>query len=572
MAVNKLRIWNEKAKEKIEHCLLSFEGFSSKWWGKLILFASLFLFIVLLHFCFCFKMDGFYTQAQGGYRNETSHVVALALGITVISLTIIFAIYLGILKLLNKRRMIGLLLIITSIVVLLLFGKYNFNNSSFKHDFAVFSNGGHWAIIYDIYQDGEIPAVDLDNQYYQIKFYHATVAYFARFMSLLIPNSDMYITIKTSTGILNLRDHQALETIRIVLAYIGILTFYLIAKIFKELDLKRNVGFIATIICFCIPIFYFVIIGGNNDLFAFFFSLLSLYLALLYRKKRSYVTIIFMAISIACGMESKLNSSIIAVPIAFMFLLEAIKVIKGKDRKENIAFWSQIVVFAVLVFPLALGGHIYNYLVYDEPFGYVLDLERNGTNYMHIDNEFYGFFYRFIAFPSPDLFYGVYNVRAYFPPGSTTSNQYVWGTVDYNVWTAFIKTSLFEEHNPFNIYGTNGFVVFLIYAAYIIFLTCSFIVFFTGIFLLGKYIRDLVMKKRKAAISFSSSVLLIILVVQAFTYAWFCYKYQVGCSMNARYALLLHFPFSVSLAYFIDSAIFFISGKVKKNDSSEKEV
>lgn len=548
---------NSKVKEKIETCLLSFERFSSKWWGKLILFVSLFLFIVLLHFAFCFKMDGFYSQQNGGYRNDELHILAIVLGIIFVSIDILFIVYLGLNHLLNKKRLIGLLLVISSIIILLLFGKYNFNNSSLKHDFGVFSNWGHWSIIHDIYETGKLPEVNLENQYYQIKFYHFTVAYFARFMSLFIPNSDLSITITSPTSnTLYLHDHQALETIRILLAYMGILLFYIIAKIFKELELKRNIGVIATISCMCVPIFYYMIISANNDLFAIFFSLLSLYLALLYRKKRTYTTIILIAITIACGMESKLNSGLVAIPIAFIFLLEAIKVLKGKNRDENITFWTQIATFAVLVFPLALGGHIYNYIVYDEPIGYVLDLERNGESFMHVDNEFYGFFNRFIAFPSRDLFQSVYNVGTYYPPGSMKTDQYVWGTIDYNIWTVFIKTSLFEEHNPFKMFGNEGFVLFIIYASYVLILVAAFIVFLTGVFLLVKYIVDLIRKKRKMAISFSSSILLIIFVAQALAFAYFCYRYPVECTMNARYAPMLHLSFSTLLAYFIDSMIF----------------
>ena len=217
--------------------------------------------------------------------------------------------------------------------------------------------------------------------------------------------------------------------------------------------------------------------------------------------------------------------------------------------------------FAVLCVPLALGGHIYQSLKYDEPFSYVLDLERNGPNYMHVDNEYYGFFFRFLAFPSPDLFSSCYNIRAYFPTSGGPSDQYVWGTIDYNIWTALIKTALWEEHNPFGIFGTSSFDVFFIYTAYIFAVILSFLVFLFAIYYLLKYIYGLIHKEGGALPSFAAIFLLIIAFSQMLAYAYFCYKYQVGCTMNARYALPLFLPFSALLGQGFTDVSSFIKEK-----------
>jgi hypothetical protein len=43
-------------------------------------------------------------------------------------------------------------------------------------------------------------------------------------------------------------------------------------------------------------------------------------------------------------------------------------------------------------------------------------------------------------------------------------------------------------------------------------------------------------------------LMLIIALSTGFSYAYFCWKYPVGCSSNARYALLLFIPIQVTLA------------------------
>ncbi len=526
---------------------------TKKHW-KALAFGLFFLLIVFLHFLFCYKGDGFYDASgikEYGFRSHLAMWLAISLFIVaILCVAGIFA-TLALKKKLSVRRLIYLFVAVATAVALLLGGFLNFNSNRFTHDFSVYERGGHWSIIYDIYLTGKIPGVSLDNQYYQVKFYHYVVAIFARFFSFFIPSyNGVGISIFQGSSFLSLHDAQSLECIRILEAYLGSLNFYLLAEIFLLLFKKQEkVAAYATAFALIVPAFYFVIYSGNNDLFALFFSLLSLVIALYWKEKRSFLAIVLLAFSIAMGMESKLNSGLLALPIAYIFLLELYRlyVKKEGEKKERLFFWSQMSLFAVICIPLALGGHIYQSLKYDEPFGYVLDLERNGPNYMHVDNGYYGFFFRFLAFPSPDLFSSCYNIRAYFPVSGGSSNQYVWGTIDYNIWTAFIKTALWEEHNPFGMFGTSSFDVFFIYTAYVLAVILSCLVFLFAIYYLIAYVYRLINKEWKAAPTFTTVFLAIIAISQMLAYAYFCYKYQVGCTMNARYALPLFLPFSALL-------------------------
>ena len=541
--------------------LSSFEDWTKKWWAKALLFTSFFVFVLLLHFAFCFRLDAFYdtiSPNEHGFRSVACFYIALALFLLSVLLCVLFILFLWKKRALNERRLLFALTSVTAFLVLFLSGVRNFNNNAFTHDFAVFSDGGHWSIIYDIYKDGAIPPVDLDNQYYQVKFYHAIVAYFARFFGLFIPKTDVSIALADGSA-LSLGDAQALECIRILRAYMGVLLFYFIARIFLLLFKgKDRKAVLSSCFCFATPALYFVIFSGNNDLFALFFSLLSLLLALEWRERRTYVLTALLALSIAAAMESKLNSALIAFPIAYLFLAELLSLWKRKKegrlpKKEWRSFFWMIALFALLVFPLSLFGSVYQSVVYNEPFGYVLDLERNGPNYMHVDNAFYTPFFRLFAFPSPDLFFSYYNVRAYFPISGGPSSQYVFGTIDFNAWTAFIKTSLYEEHYPLAFFGYTSGGVLLSVLFYALAVLVSLIVFAYAIFSLVRYAYEIKEKERKALPSESAIFLLIIFLTQATAYLYFCYRYPVGCTMNARYALLLYLPFGACFASFLTS-------------------
>lgn len=547
--------------ERLLEKLSSFEGWTKKWWAKAILFASLFVFVLLLHFAFCFRLDAFYDTVslnEHGFRSVVCFYVALALFLFALLICFLFALFLLRKRALTARRLLFVLTSVTALLVLFLSGVRNFNNNAYTHDFAVFSEGGHWSIIYDIYTDGTIPPVDLDNQYYQVKFYHAIVAYFARFFGLFIPKTDVSISLADGSPFF-LGDAQALECIRILRAYMGILLFYFIARIFLLLfKEKERKALLSSCFCFIVPALYFVIFSGNNDLFALFFSLLSLLLALKWKERRSYSLTVFLALSIAAAMESKLNSALIAFPIAYLFLAELLSLWRRKKegalpKREWRSFFWMIALFAVLVFPLSLFGSVYQSILYNEPFGYVLDLERNGPNYMHVDNAFYTPFFRLFAFPSPDLFFSYYNVRAYFPISGGPSSQYVFGTIDFNAWTAFIKTSLYEEHYPLSFFGYSGGGLFLSVLFYVLALLLSAIVVSYAVFSLVRYAYELKEKERKALPNESTIFLLIIFLTQAAAYLYFCYRYPVGCTMNARYALLLYLPFGSAMASFLTS-------------------
>ena len=168
---------------------------------------------------------------------------------------------------------------------------------------------------------------------------------------------------------------------------------------------------------------------------------MALFFALKYKEKQNFRYIVLTAVGIGLSMATKLSNAVIAVPIAFIFLLVLIQTIKKTNTLSLKKFILQIAVFAVIVFPLGLAIPIYHKIAFDMPFGYVLDLETNGENWMHIDQQMYNPIVRFFLFPTPDLFFSITNLRynsEYVLVNGVADWISKFGEQDFNVWTSFL--------------------------------------------------------------------------------------------------------------------------------------
>jgi hypothetical protein len=509
----------------------------SKKWRFAIELPLLFLLIVFLFFALCYQETGY--SGSTGFKSDEAMRVAVVLLLLFALGVIAYFTYMGIEKKLTAERLAFCFVLLSGAILLFFGGLRMMNDNVWKHDWSVYYNSGHWDVIYEIFNTGKWPDVSLVTQAYQPKFWHTTMVLFMKVMSWFMPipsDNSVVSAAGTNFPLYTQYEYNLMESTRILIAFVGVLTLYLGYRIFKELPLKGPSLAIATFLLSFTPVFWYLPFYANNDSFALFFAFLALFFALRYRRLHSWADIIVTALAIGLGMESKLNAGLVAIPVAFIFLCELLRVYK-KDpshafllpKHERIAFWSQIAVFALIVFPLGLGYSIYAKLTFGEPIGYVMDLEHDlqgnyHENWMHIEES--NPFLRFVAFPSPDLFFGtIWNMRG----------NGVWGKQDFNIWTAFLKTALWGEGTPaFQTtpvsYGLCSFIYYVAILLGVLFiLSC--------LFFLVRAIH-----RRHLENPFLFILLGSFFLVQAISYAFFAYRYPVGCSMNARYAMLLFIP------------------------------
>lgn len=533
-----------------------------KKWAPFVFWPAAVLLMYAVYFLFIYQQEMY---GKIGFNSETSFVIFTIFLIIYELLVAAYFTLSAISGRLSTRKAIFLLFVFSAGLVLPFTLARTYNDSAYTHDYGVFGDHGHWAIIYDIYKTGQIPEVNLDNQYYQPKLYHAAIAFFMKINSVILPHFQGSEAIVPNVegsahfGELTLFDYTAFETARIFLAFQGIVTLYFVYKVIVELGLNKRASIIGAFIVFFTPAFWFISAYKNNDSLSLLFSFAALYAAIRYHKTRSYIPLVATALCIGLGMETKLSTVVVAFPVAAIFLIDLLGLFRkdGKwvkaDNKELIKFIIQMGVFAVIVFPLGLFFEIYAKMKYDRPIAYVWDLVGiYGTDYfMYIDPEIYPMWARLLIFPSPDLFYHITNVRS----AAGSPQDYYWGTIDFNCWTAFLKTGLFSESdirwmaesmgefkNPFWI---------LVSLAYTFSIMTGIAFVIGGVFFIIKKIISLV-KGEKQQNDFVFYFLVVTFFSSAISYMAFCMRYPVGCTMNARYAMLLYLPIGLVVGLLID--------------------
>lgn len=533
-----------------------------KKWAPFVFWPAAVLLMYAVYFLFIYQQEMY---GKIGFNSETSYVIFIIFLVIYELLVAAYFTLSAISGRLSTRKAVFLLFMFSAGLVLPFTMARTYNDSSYTHDYGVFGDYGHWAIIYDIYKTGQIPAVDLGSQYYQPKLYHAAIAFFMKINSVLLPHfqgSEAIVSNVASSAHFSeftLFDYTAFETARIFLSFQGIITLYFAYKVIVELGLNKRVSIIGSFLLFFTPAFWFISAYKNNDSLSLLFSFAALYAAIRYHKTRSYVPLVATALCIGLGMETKLSTVVVAFPVAAIFLIDLIGLFRkdGKwakaDNKELIKFIIQMGVFAVIVFPLGLFFEIYAKMKYDRPIAYVWDLVGiYGTDYfMYIDPEIYPMWARLFIFPSPDLFYHITNVRS----AAGTPQDYYWGTIDFNCWTAFLKTGLFSESDIRWMAESmgdfkNAFWI-LVSLAYTFSIMAGIAFVIGGVFFIVKKIISLV-KGEKQQNDFVFYFLVVTFFSSAISYMAFCMRYPVGCTMNARYAMLLYLPIGLVVGLLID--------------------
>jgi hypothetical protein len=534
-------------------------------WRYLILFPIfvLYLYAYFAIFCGVSRLPSDYTA----YRDETTAKWALAY--------LLVQYFLGLAVLIvalakhkaNARLVVDVFLFwaINSMVY------YGFSLTvctsryDFRNDWWVGQKGSHWAIVLDIFSTGKIPdppltssgTYDLDNQYYQSKLWHLIAAYFIRFNYQIFHASEDSIAYYANRGYPEFTYHVelAFESLKILQAAIGYWLYVLSSEIFRHLHLTKRAATIGTILTCLLPFYAYIPFVYNNDALMIAFVLGALLMALRYFDRPSFLRAALCALLLGLAMMSKINAGLAAFPIAFLFIISFIKVLKSpkESRKKAVGtFLGEMGVFALIVFPLGLFHSFYAWARYGESFDYVLyPGTEYSNNYLNVD--FYGVYNRFIGLFTSDLFVRPYKYD--FGRGAGGFDSY--GYIDFNIWTGLFKTSLFGNA----VYSDSSLVSLLPFSLInkhvkLIFNLWLLIDFWAGlswIYWLGVLIRH-----KGRGVTFTQGFLVVMGAVTLGYYVYFCIKFPFTSTMHFRYASLLIFPLFASLGSALDQGVTYL--------------
>ena len=133
-----------------------------KKWAPFVFWPAAVLLMYAVYFLFIYQQEMY---GKIGFNSETSYVIFIIFLVIYELLVAAYFTLSAISGRLSTRKAVFLLFMFSAGLVLPFTMARTYNDSSYTHDYGVFGDYGHWAIIYDIYKTGQIPAVDLGSQY-----------------------------------------------------------------------------------------------------------------------------------------------------------------------------------------------------------------------------------------------------------------------------------------------------------------------------------------------------------------------------------------------------------------------
>lgn len=302
-----------------------------------------------------------------------------------------------------------------------------------------------------------------------------------------------------------------------------ILTYF----ICRELNLSKW----AERIALCIVAFHpvYIILSGsiNNDALSLLFSVLALYLVILWYKKPSFITIILLALSIGLSMLAKLSGYMIAPAVAALFILRLAD--DWKDKKLLIKDFLQYAVFLVICAPIGLFWTIRNMIKFNMPINYIPGVGGQFEG---------GLFTRLFDF----------TISSPFPAMLENGDTYY----EHNIFLSMMKTSLFGEYN----YSANnpkifGPVCLVLFVAAIVLAVLAFLA--TVLLLFSK----------KSSLKLEHKLLFGILYLTVMgSYLGFALSYSNFSAQDFRYAAIVIIVEAIMLGIFTED---FVKSKIMKN-------
>lgn len=309
------------------------------------------------------------------------------------------------------------------------------------------------------------------------------------------------------------------------------ITLIIIYKILKEFDLKSIIKNLILAVMSFYPGILFMSTQYSNDNISYMFFYLTILLAIRWAKCKKMSMIILLALSIGIGMLTKISVGLVAFIIGPMMLAVLITTVRytgnglKKDAVARITtkeLLIQLIIFAIIVFPIGLSYSLRNLLLFDQPMGAISEIAVDSILDMKKYN--WTFIDRFLSIPIDrflDNETGIYH-----------------SFIEYNAWIDLIKTAGYDEFNFSKAFANGMFIV--IYVLNILFFFTSFIAF---IITTIKVIKEILKKNINVYSSiFNFKMLCIMLYILALiAYIGFNVKYAYSCNTNYRYIAYITF-------------------------------
>ena len=379
---------------------------------------------------------------------------------------------------LDTKSVVALLIVCGFAVRLAYALRYGYSVN--QHDVEGLNSSGHLSYIYSLAQGNGLPQSN-DWQYSHPPLHHILAA----------------LVVKISTA-LGHTSGQAFENIQLLTVFYSTMTMFAGHSLLKLCGVKgNNLVFAVGLLAFH-PTFQILAGSINNDILTILLSMYAIVFLLKWYQKPSVKYAALCGLFAGLGMMSKVSAALIAVAIAVSVL---VKFFIDKELKFG-KILLHASVFAAILLPLGLWHPIRNYVLFEQPLGYVAPIPTTSALYTGeisiIDR---------IVLPFSKDGFGVY--------------VDVWE--EYNVWFYTLRNSLFGEYD-FGNFGFAGVLVLL-----------NLILIISSLVALV-YVCVKILKKNAQLIP-----IVTLFAVQLAFFVYFNIKYPFGCTMDFRYIVPLLF-------------------------------
>ncbi len=291
-----------------------------------------------------------------------------------------------------------------------------------QHDAGVYTgiatdfvNPGHIGYIEYIYKFHKLP--DL-NPYELFAYYHPPLHHILSFVWLQL------------NIFLGVAEDLAFENLQILTMLYSCLCMVVTYRILKVLAIKGSGLYIGLAFMVFHPATVIMAGSVNNDMLTILFMCLIILGSLQWIREKNLKNLIRLALFIGLGMITKLNSAVLAIPLALVFLMHFISVIKGKNKTEILKWIKNYCIFGAVAAPIGLSWIVRNLIRFGEKPGVPVPGE---TSPMY--TAVYSLWSR-LGIPSPAA------LRIEFPFHPISAK------VCNNTWVIMLHTSLFAEEYP----------------------------------------------------------------------------------------------------------------------------
>lgn len=364
-----------------------------------------------------------------------------------------------------------------------------------------FVNPGHIGYIEYIYKFHKLPDI---NPYELFAYYHPPLHHIISFL---------WLQLNIALGV---AEELAFENLQILPLFYSCLCMLITWKILKVLEVKGTGLYIGVAFMAFHPATIIMAGSVNNDMLTILFMCLIILESLKWIRNKNLAGLIRLALYIGLGMITKLNSAVLAIPLAIIFLGHFISVLQSHKRNYILKWIKNYCIFGVIVAPIGLSWIVRNLIRFGEKPGVPVPGE---TSPMY--TAAFSLWER-LGIP----FFSDWNFAFPFHPISAKACT--------NTWVIMYHTSLFAEEYPA---GLPDILLILCQTTFVLALVL-------GIATVILLILVLINRKTRRE---DSVFLLTGYIIMLISFAAFVIIYPYTCSSDFRYVAICLVYISIAL-------------------------